>query len=74
MKKIIYSLVVFAISLLSMSTHAQTAMSLGVNDTRNISEPPRDYGEREVKADLKFLTTFQVLVYYSYHFPAKLKK
>ncbi len=66
MKKIIYSLVVFAISLLSMSTHAQTAMSLGVNDTRNISEPPRDYGEREVKADLKFLTTSGISTAYGF--------
>ena len=66
MKKIIYSLVVFAIPLLSMSTHAQTAMSLGVNDTRNISEPPRDYGEREVKADLKFLTTSGISTAYGF--------
>ena len=66
MKKIIYSLVVFAISLLSMSAHAQTAMSLGVNDTRNISEPPRDYGEREVKADLKFLTTSGISTAYGF--------
>ena len=66
MKKIIYSLVVFAIPLLSMSTHAQTAMSLGVNDTRNISEPPRDYGEREVKADLKFLTNSGISTAYGF--------
>ena len=66
MKKIIYSLVVFAIPLLSMSTHAQTAMSLGVNDTRNISEPPRDYGEREVKADLNFLTTSGISTAYGF--------
>ena len=66
MKKIIYSLVVFAIPLLSMSTNAQTAMSLGVNDTRNISEPPRDYGEREVKADLKFLTTSGISTAYGF--------
>jgi hypothetical protein len=66
LKKIIYSLVVFAIPLLSMSTHAQTAMSLGVNDTRNISEPPRDYGEREVKADLKFLTTSGISTAYGF--------
>ena len=49
-----------------MSTHAQTAMSLGVNDTRNISEPPRDYGEREVKADLKFLTTSGISTAYGF--------
>ena len=66
MKKIIYSLVVFAIPLLSMSTHAQTAMSLGVNDTRNISEPPCDYREREVKADLKFLTTSGISTAYGF--------
>ena len=66
MKKILYQLVVFILSLLAMNVSAQTATSLEVNDTRDISESPNSYGEKAIRADLKFLTTSGISTAYGF--------
>lgn len=66
MKKILYQLVVFTLSLLEMNVSAQTATSLEVNDTRDVSESPNSYGEKAIRADLKFLTTSGISTAYGF--------
>ena len=66
MKKILYQLVVFILSLLAMNASAQTATSLEVNDTRDVSESPNSYGEKAIRADLKFLTTSGISTAYGF--------
>ena len=66
MKKILYQLVVFILSLLPMNASAQTATSLEVNDTRDVSESPNSYGEKAIRADLKFLTTSGISTAYGF--------
>ena len=66
MKKILYQLVVFILSLLAMNVSAQTATSLEVNDTRDVSESPNSYGEKAIRADLKFLTTSGISTAYGF--------
>ena len=66
MKKIFYPLVVFMLSLLAANVSAQTATSLEVNDTRDVSESPNSYGEKAIRADLKFLTTSGISTAYGF--------
>ena len=49
MKKILYQLVVFILSLLAMNASAQTATSLEVNDTRDVSESPIVMGKKQLE-------------------------
>ena len=66
MKKSFYPLVVLILFLLAMNASAQTATSLEVNDTRDVSESPNSYGEKVIRADLKFLTTSGISTAYGF--------
>lgn len=66
MKKIFYPLVVSLFSLLATNVNAQTATSLEINDTRDVSESPNSYVEKAIRADLKFLTTSGISTAYGF--------